>query len=83
MTEDCSLEYQLIIFGPFTPYAEMFLNAFKFCDKNQGRRKQRNRSTVSAMCFVNSVPSGPVSGAEFSYLGNGTSDLNSDLLRHA
>lgn len=26
------------------------------------------------------MPCGPVSGAEFAYLGNGTSDLSSDLL---
>lgn len=39
----------------------------------------------SVMCFVNSisVPCGPTSGAEFSYLGNGAKDLNSDLLGYS
>lgn len=50
----------------------------KFCDKNQRLRKQRNRPTLSAMCFVNSVLWASL-GADFSYLGKGTSDLNSDV----
>lgn len=57
---------------------------YVFCDKNQTPKAEK-LTHDSVMCFVNSisVPCGPTSGAEFSYLGNGAKDLNSDLLGYS
>lgn len=76
MMEGYSLEYQVITLGPPTPKAEIFPTASKFCDKNQSLRET---DPLFLQCVLSLCPMGQ-SRAEFSYLGNGTSDFNSDLL---
>lgn len=76
MMEGYSLEYKVVTLGPLTPKAEMFPTASKFCDKNQ---RLRETDPLFLQCVLSLCPVGQ-SQAEFSYLGNGTSDLSSDLL---